>query len=258
MSMPNDEKQILTAFTIDFETGGLDCQECACTQIAMHAIRLDTFKRIDRLVMYIYPYKKQSDKGAQKRRVLKNKLDVEEENMKYESVALTYSAITMELLHSMGKDISEVAASVIEFIKKNTFSKSRNFKPFLIGQNIQFDIGFLQQLLIYGNQWNEFSKIMRGTNDFFGNFQPYYQDTIIAGQLAMCHLDNMNSYKLEVMAEKLGIELDDAHDADADVTATTNVLAVLTQRMRNANGNSDNGDNLTMNKSEKTRTHFKI
>ena len=29
----------------------------------------------------------------------------------------------------------------------------------------------------------------------------------------------MSSYKLEIMAEKFGIELDDAHDADADVTA---------------------------------------
>lgn len=258
MAAPKDEKQIITAFTLDFETGGLDCQECACTQIALHAIRLDTFERVDRLVLYIYPYKKQEGKGTPKRKTLRNKLDIDDETpMKYEDVALTYSAITMEMLHNMGKDISEVAKSVIEFIKKNTFSKSRNFKPFLIGQNILFDIGFLQQLLVYGNQWKEFAKLMRGMSDFFGNFQPYYQDTIIAGQLAMCHLDGMTSYKLEIMSEKLGIELDDAHDADADVAATTNVMAVLAQRMRSVGG-SMSGDDLVMNKGEKTRTHFKI
>ena len=45
-----------------------------------------------------------------------------------------------------------------------------------------------------------------------------------------------NSYKLEIMCEHLGVELDDAHDADADVSATTNVAAVLTQRMRSIGG----------------------
>ena len=57
------------------------------------------------------------------------------------------------------------------------------------------------------------------------------------------------------MCEHLGIELDDAHDADADVSATTNVAAVLTQRMRNADGG---GSNLQIAKAEKSRKHFKI
>ena len=59
------------------------------------------------------------------------------------------------------------------------------------------------------------------------------------------------------MCEKLGIDLDDAHDADADVSATTNVAMVLTKRMRNANG-SDEGDELQVSKAEKSRKHFKI
>ena len=36
MATPNNEKPIIVAFTLDFETGGLDCQDCACTQIAIH------------------------------------------------------------------------------------------------------------------------------------------------------------------------------------------------------------------------------
>ena len=64
MATPNNEKPIIVAFTLDFETGGLDCQDCACTQIAIHAVRIDTFETIDRYVKYISPYNKQPDKGC--------------------------------------------------------------------------------------------------------------------------------------------------------------------------------------------------
>ena len=228
MATPNNEKPIIVAFTLDFETGGLDCQDCACTQIAIHAVRIDTFETIDRYVKYISPYNKQPDKGVAKRKVLKSKFDKDDEQpMKYEEKALTYSAITMDMLESLG-----------------------------MGQNIGFDIGFMQQLMEYGGQMKEFAKLMRGETDFYGHFQPLYIDTIVLGQLALSHLDGMSSYKLEIMAEKFGIELDDAHDADADVTATTNVAMVCSQRMRNASGIDDGS--MVMTKTEKSRVHFKI
>lgn len=253
----SDEKKPIIAFTLDFETGGLDCQECACTQIAIHAVRIDTFETVDRYVKYIYPYNKQEDKGAVKRKVLKSKYEkADGVRMKYEDVALTYSAITMEMLETQGVDIKQVAVEVLEFIKKNTLSKSRNLKPFLIGQNIGFDIGFMQQLMEYGGQMKEFAKVMRGHIDFYGNFRPVYVDTIVLGQLAMCHLPDVTSYKLEIMAERLGIELDDAHDADADVTATTNVAMICAKRMRNTSDGDDGG--MVMSKKEKSRVHFKI
>lgn len=257
MAAPTNDKQVIVAFTLDFETGGLDCTDCACTQIALHAVRIDTFETVDRYVKYIYPYNKQADKGMVKRKVLKNKFDkADEVPMKYEEKALTYSAITMDMLESMGADIKQVAAEVIDFIKQNTISKGRNAKPFLIGQNIGFDIGFMQQLMEYGGQTKEWEKVMRGQKDFYGHFQPLYIDTIILGQFALSHLEGMNSYKLEIMAEKIGIELDDAHDADADVTATTNIAMVCAKRMRNASGVDDG--NMVMTKKEKSRVHFKI
>lgn len=129
-------------------------------------------------------------------------------------------------------------------------------KPFFIGQNIGFDMGFLQQIMEYAGLMKELSKLVRGTTDFYGHFQPLYIDTIVLGQFALSHLDNVTSYKLEIMAEKLGVELDDAHDADADVTATTNVAMVCAKRMRNANGSDDGG--MTMTQKEKSRGHFKI
>lgn len=258
MAAPKVEKPVTVAFTLDFETGGLDCVDCACTQIAIHAVRIDTFETIDRYVRYISPYTKQS-KGAVKRKVLKTLFEQEEEEaqmMRYEEKALIYSDISMDTLESMGEDVKQVARGVIEFIKKNRITKGISHKPFLIGQNIQFDIGFMQQLMEYGGMMSEFSKIMAGNVDFYGNFQPLYIDTILLGKMALAHLDDVTTYKLEILAERFGIEMDDAHDADADVAATTGIAMVCAKRMRNADG--DDGSIMAMGKKEKTRNHFKI
>lgn len=258
MAAPKDEKPIIVAFTLDFETGGLKCQTSACTQIAIHATRLDTFERLGSYVSYIYPYSRKEIKGVtEKRKVLKSKFENEEAPlMDYEEKALTYSAITMDMLYNQGVEITKVANEVLQFITDMTPKTSRSTKPFLIGQNIEFDKGFFMQLMEYAGLVKEVSKVLRGSEDFYGHWQPLVLDTIILGQLAMCHQDNVNSYKLEIMCENLGVELDDAHDADADVSATTNVVAVLTQRMRNASG--DPGSSLAVSKTEKTRKHFKI
>ena len=74
-----DEKPIIVAFTLDFETGGLKCQTSACTQIAVHATRLDTFERIGSFVRYIAPYNKKAIDGVgeKKKKVLKSKFEEE-------------------------------------------------------------------------------------------------------------------------------------------------------------------------------------
>lgn len=259
MAAPKDTASTLVAFTLDFETGGLNCQTSACTQIAIHATRLDTFARLGSYVRYIYPYSKQEVKGVGvKRKVLKNKFDVDDEvPMEYAEKALTYSAISMDMLYNSGIDIKTVAAEVTAFIANHTPEKcQKNLKPFLIGQNIDFDKGFFLQMMEYGGTVKEVSKFLRGTTDLYGHWEPLTLDTILLGQLALCHLPHINSYKLEVMCEQLEVELDDAHDADADVSATTNVVGVLTNRLRNANGDQSGG--VTMNKTEKSRNHFRI
>lgn len=259
MAAPKEENPILVAFTLDFETGGLKCQTSACTQIAIHATRLDTFERIGTYVKYIYPYNQKDIKGVTtKRKVLKSKYDAPEEKlMDYEPKALEYSAITMDMLYNMGVDIITVANEVVQFIADNTPKVSKNMKPFLIGQNVDFDKGFFMQMMEYAGLVKEVSKYLRGHEDFYGNWQPDVIDTIILGQLALCATPNVTSYKLELMCERLGVELDDAHDADADVSATTNVVAVLTQRMRSVGGTIEGGE-LHVAKTEKSRKHFKI
>lgn len=253
MSAPKVEPKIYTAIVLDFETGGLDPRDCACTQIAMQAVRMDTWQVLERYEKYILPYHKQELGGVPKRKVLKSRHVVSDEPMmKYEKEALAYTAITMEMLNLMGEELKQVATEVVEFVKRNTLSKGAQCKPIIIGQNIAFDIGFLQQMMAYAGLTKEFEKIFAGTTDFYGNFHPHYVDTIHLGRMALCHLPDVTSYKLEILSERLGIELDDAHEASADVTATLNIAAVCSARLRQEGGEA------VIQKKEKTRTHFKI
>ncbi|WP_289764425.1 3'-5' exonuclease [uncultured Duncaniella sp.] len=174
--------------------------------------------------------------------------------MKYEQVALDYSGITMDVLRSQGADIQAIAGEVIAFAKRNTLSGGKQCKPVLIGQNIAFDIGFLQQMMNYAGLVSEFEKTFAGAKDYYGNFQPHYIDTLHMGRLAFAADEEVTSYKLELIASRLGVELDDAHDASADVTATLDILGVYASRLRNGEG----GTGAMVQKKEKTRKYFKI
>ena len=254
MAAPVVEPKIYTAIGLDFETGGLDCTRCACTQIAVQAIRLDTLEVFDRYSAYIAPYHKQ-ELGAAKRKVLKTKHELSRpsERMDYEQVALDYSHITMDTLISQGADMREVAAAIIRFTQTSTLSKGAQCKPILIGQNIAFDIGFLQQLMNYAGLAADFEKAFAGKKDFHGNFQPLYIDTILLSRLALAGDPGMTSYKLETIAERFGVDLNDAHDAAADVAATLDIVRVCSARLRN---NEDSAAPLS--RQPKTRDHFKI
>ena len=215
---PQTEQKIYVGIGLDFETGGLDCRECACTQIALQAVRFDTWQVFDRYQAYIAPYGKQ-DAGLPRRKVLRTRHEQakgqEYVPMKYEQAALDYSAITMEMLRTQGMDMKKVAGEVIAFAKRATLSKGNQCKPVLVGQNIAFDIGFLQQLVNYAGLAAEFEKTFSGSRDYYGNFQPHYIDTLALGRLAFAADPEVTSYKLELVASRLGVELDDAHDAAA-------------------------------------------
>jgi DNA polymerase III epsilon subunit-like protein len=248
--------KLFTGIGLDFETGGLDCKKNACTQIALQAVRLDTWELIDRYTKYIAPYYRQDTGGV--RKVLRTRREMEQERdgipMEYEPAALNYSGITMDMLVNRGVDMREAAKDIIAFATRNTLTKSAQCKPVLIGQNIPFDIGFLQQLMNYAGLVKEFEKAFAGNQDFYGNFQPHYIDTIDLAKLTFAGDSAVTSYKLELIAGQLGLELEDAHDADADVTATLDIVRVCSSRLRNQAGGEDAG----IRKKEKTRAHFKI
>lgn len=259
MAVPVEKGNVITAIVYDFETGGLDCTKSAATQISLHAVRLDTFEVMEKYSAYIYPYSKKTDIGKLKKKVLKSKYDDEDEElMDYEKKALEYSDISMDLLYSKGKPLGEVCQEICDFIKRNTMPVVASNKPFMVGQNPLFDKGFLQQIMLYSGLWGEFCKLVRGAKDFWGNFQPAQLDTIILSQLTFDNDKSITTWKLESMAERLGIDLDDAHDADADVIATREILRVVTSRMRNQSGEDNAIGSLSAEKREKLRDHFKI
>ena len=69
---PKAEQKIYVGIGLDFETGGLDCRECACTQIALQAVRLDTWQTIDSYQAYISPYCRR-DTGIPRKKVLRTR-----------------------------------------------------------------------------------------------------------------------------------------------------------------------------------------
>ena len=259
MAAPKEKVKIVTAIVYDFETGGLDCTKHAATQISLHAVRLDTFEILDKYNAYIYPYNKQANAGKAARKTLKSKYESEEEElMEYDKRALDVSGVTMDMLYNMGKPLEDVCTEICDFIENNTFPVAASDKPIMVGQNPLFDNGFMQQIMVYTNNWARYSKLVRGAKDFFGNFPPMNLDTIVLSQLTFGNDPSITSWKLELMAEKLGIDLDDAHDADADVTATREIVRILTARMRDSDGNSNAIGSLAVEKKEKLRDHFKI
>ena len=253
-----EKSNIITAFVLDFETGGLDCVKCAATQISIHAVRLDTFDTMEKLNLYIKPYYYKANAKKVKKRVLKSKYEEEDEDevlMTYTDSAEKVSGITLDKLYDDGLELEEVCQSIIDFVTRNTFEVQKAYKPIIVGQNILFDMGFMQQIMVYTGKWEEFCKLFRTHKDYFGNEQIYYLDTILLSQLALCHDKSVISYKLELVAERLSVELDDAHDADADVTATADIVRVLSARMRSDEGSISS---VTFQKKKKTRDHFKI
>ena len=108
-------------------------------------------------------------------------------------------------------------------------------------------------MMNYTGLMEEFEKTFAGTKDYYGHFQPHYIDTILIGRLAFAADKEITSYKLEIVASQLGIDLDDAHDAAADVTATLDVLGAYTARLRNNKGTA-----IATQQRDKARKHFKM
>lgn len=250
-------------YILDWETGGLDCNKCGVTQISVHALRLNDFEPLGKFMRYILPYNRHTDTGNVKpKKTLKSKFDdgVSAQLMEYSDEALAVQGITMEALYQKGIPLEDMVKELLEWMDTITppaaTTRGNSSQPILLGQNIIFDEGFLSQVMEYTKTTNEFKKRMRGKEDFYGHWHPIMLDTITLAQCACCH-EPVSSYKLELICEKLGIDLVDAHDADADVEATESVFTVLANRMRSEGGNYSGAD-LPDKQADKTRRHFKI
>jgi DNA polymerase III epsilon subunit-like protein len=263
MAAPKEKQLVPVAIVFDTETGGLDCRECGVCQICMHSVRLDTFERTGTLNFYIRPYnKKEEVLKPKKKKTLKTKYEIEDEEagigelMTYGAKAEEVHGLSVQFLRDNGISVEEGAERVLKFVQDARVTPGRQGAPFLIGQHILFDVGMLEQFMEYAGKWKDFCKLVQGDTDFYGQFQPLIMDTITMSYLALCNT-NITSYSLGNLCEAFGIEIDDAHDADSDVTATEDIVKILTSRMRNASG-GDEDAGLVDNKQEKSRVHFKI
>lgn len=215
---------------LDFETGGLDPAKHAITEIGIVSFRNDDFREIIKYQSYVKPY----HKVDLVKRVVKKSERPDPVLMGYEEKALTYTNITMEMLEEKGAELKQVAEESFEIIKKTNVDNGRSTKPFLVGQNIQFDIGFLQQLGAFTG--HDLSKYFDGKVDFYGNFYPSYMDTLMLSRTYFATNDKITSHKLELVAEELGIELVAAHSAQDDVYASNDVYQQYIKLLRTGTG----------------------
>lgn len=253
----NKEQQVYTACVLDTETGGLDATTCAITQLSCQMVRLDTFEIIGQFDEYIKPYPKGNfNPNPTKKLRTKREIEKEEESyFEYNQRALDVTGLSLDLLKKKGKDIFEVADSFITFITKHTLGKSKAYKPFIVGQNIPFDINFLYHFFIYTGKMKEFASIFQGVTNIYGNFVPTIVDTLPLCRAVFANDPEVTTHKLEVMSEKLKIDLVDAHSSMADVEATNAIYTIFTNRMRNG---LEGDDANLIKQAEKTRKHFKI
>lgn len=247
--------KIFTAIVLDFETGGLDCTKHAITQIGAMAIRLDTFEVLESFKTYITPYPKQD--LNQKKKIRKKK-DLQEEKEKVEYLEYGWvmmkekTGITEDMLYGEeAMTLEDAMSAFIAFIQRADLCKVKGTRPIIIGQNASFDISFLEQIFAYVKPEIGLDKLFSGVKGING-FIINQMDSLNLGRMMFSEDKTIDSYSLELLAERLGIDLCDAHDALGDVEATADVIRVLTERMRSGNGTSSQIHKV------KTREHFKF
>lgn len=242
------DKQNNYIVCLDWETGGLDPQKNPVTQIGMEVLHPATLKSIASYSSYIKPYvKKSTAKGKIKKLAVR---DASKEFYDYDDKALKYTNITMDLLEEKGKSIEVVLEEMIEVFKLANPANARNYKPVLLGQNITFDIGFTQHIFQYCGE--NIEKYLNCQKDFFGNFQPIYFDTLYMAKQYYSENNKFTSHKLGLLSDDLGIELVNAHSAQADVEATSDVFRIFIANMKSSTNIGD-GDF-----SDRARDHFKF
>ena len=250
-----------TCCVLDTETGGLTPKTCAITQLSCKIIRLDTYDIVGVFDKYIKPYPKQGELSLAKPKRLRTKREIEQEEEKqggffeYQERALQVTGLSFEFLEKNGEDIHDVASSFVDFVKRASGKAIKSRKPFLVGQNILFDVGFLQHMFIYTGLLKEFYSLFQFVEDINGNYMPLCLDTMLLSRAVFANDPTMTSFNLEAITKKLAIELVDAHSSMADVDATGDAFVTYINRMRNGTGGED-GDFLKT--AEKYREHFMI
>lgn len=190
---------------IDIETTGLDAKRHGVIQIGMF-VDIDG-KLEDTLLVNIMPF-------------ADDILDIEGKPIAWEEIGyvdgvvenikIVPSEITVGELAFQHVSPKQALPQIIAFLDKRIDKFDKSDKAYLMGFNLQFDLGFM-------SEW--FRKL---NFKYFGSYTNYRPlDTYhVACRLAyMGKLDSIENLKLETLCRHFGIEIE-AHNALSDILAT--------------------------------------
>ncbi len=137
----------------------------------------------------------------------------------YDDEALEINGYTMDKINYL-KPEKKVVKDIVKFLDKNLTHKGYH----IAGYNSDFDMGFLSQLFKRNgvNWWNYF--------DYY-NVDVYAVAKILNAQGKLKDTKD-GKLKLQAVCDAYGVELLDAHDAVADITATKKLYKKLLRCLR--------------------------
>ncbi|HLE09856.1 MAG: hypothetical protein A2504_10935 [Bdellovibrionales bacterium RIFOXYD12_FULL_39_22] len=180
---------------VDTETGGLDCGRHSLLEIGAYLFNL----------------------SGEKISTYHAILSLDEARANYDKKSSLY-ALKLNHHGTEGRNGEEVGhksnRQIADEFVAWLLNVSREYKPILVGQNIKFDIGFIDNFLLE-HGYEEWSSI-------FGNNQV---DTVaMAYHLQLCQKIKTTKLSLANLASEFGIENKKAHTALADIDTTAQVF----------------------------------
>jgi len=180
----------------DVETGGLDPFKSHITQIGMIALSPD-LKVIGTYESMIGQYA-----GLNK----------------YDAKALKVTGFTLAQIEDSPSALY-VFQEVLDFIKLY-IPKTKSDYPILVGQNVEFDMGFLTVF---------FDHFKHDLRDYVFNT---YIDTLALSKLKFALDKSVSQYNLTALSNKFHISLTEAHSALPDVEATAEIFIQMAHLLR--------------------------
>ena len=149
-------KKINNYIILDFETGGLDCKKNPIIEFGCVVVSGKTYEQILQYDNIIRPY---------------------DDSLVYEEQATRVHGISKEMALRDGITLKQFAQDFETICNEANTENSKIGRPMLVGHNIQFDKNFLCEALVNRCKL-DLSKLLSGSIDHCGNFQPDYIDTI--------------------------------------------------------------------------------
>lgn len=184
---------------LDVETGGFDEKKNPITQVCM-IVYNNQMEEIESYTTLVKPY---------------NNLVITED-------ALKVTGLKLMDIHN-GVEFTEVYKRMAEIFKKYNMAKDGNYcKPIIIGHNAaKFDIYKMIAELFRLNK-----------DDIYKYIEHFVFDTLYFCRIKWGTIDIDGGHTLEECCSRMGIEINDAHDAEVDTRANGKLAAMLIEEMR--------------------------